>query len=150
MTMTNALVFAQNLNTFASSGSTYQSSGGTMSFTLGQLIDDENNSSNLNIAQGVQQVYSNETSLHTENIESQIFIATYPNPVVNHFYIKVKDVNLNTYSYKLFDLNGRLLSAAELRTNETKVSSNSLQQAVYILNIFKDQSLVETVKILKT
>ena len=59
------------------------------------------------------------TSLEASELSSPFLV--YPNPSTGEFTIRGKNSVLNSISYRLFDLQGRLIKQGDLLNEETKV-----------------------------
>ncbi|MFT6166192.1 MAG: hypothetical protein ACJAV5_001372 [Vicingaceae bacterium] len=124
-------------------------SGGTSSFTVGQVVYTTNTGSNGSVAQGVQQPYEvsivigiNETTINLE-------IAVYPNPTTNNLTLKIDDFQLSILNFQLIDLQGRVIENKKVVETYTDISVQALPQAIYFLNVIRNNQVVKTFKVIK-
>ena len=52
-------------------------------------------------------------------------------------------------SYQLYDLQGRLLKQNTINQNETQIDLNDLSSSIYILQVYINNKILKTFKILK-
>src|SRR5262245_53217001 len=96
---------AQSLTPFvvASSGSFYSNSTAQLSFTTGEMAMVETfHTANNFLTQGFQQ--PSDSDLITKVIfpeDGNTFITLYPNPVVNHLFVKINSENSSAYYFKI-------------------------------------------------
>lgn len=134
-------------------GGNASGSGGSMSYSVGQDVYTTNTGSNGSVSQGVQQPY--EIFVMTgmeEGIGLKLNLSAYPNPTAGFLTLKVDasaQLNFNTMSYQLFDLNSKLLENKKLTGNETGVDMKNLVPAAYFLKVFDQNTEVKTFKIIK-
>lgn len=73
----------------------------------------------------------------------------YPNPTEGEVQLTINGDEPKNLSYKLYDLNGRLLQKKEIDQEKTTIVLNKYRSSIYILQIFENNKSVETLKILK-
>lgn len=74
-------------------------------------------------------------------------VEVYPNPVSDYLILKNADEGKNR-SYKIFDINGRLVETRELSNGERKIDMTHLSPAVYLIH-YINNSEVQKIKIIK-
>jgi len=141
-------VLAQN--TIPATGGNATGSGGSVSYTVGQVVDDTYTGTNGSIAQGVQQPY--EISVLNgidEALGISLEIMVYPNPTMD--FIKLKTVNYETQNlrYQLYDMNGRLVKENRVEGDETSIVMSNLVPATYFLKVMEKNEVIKTFKIIK-
>jgi len=130
-----------------SSGGNANGIGGSASCSIGQVVYTSSLGTNGSVVQGVQQPYSitigfAETTHHLE-------MSIYPNPTSRFLHLKVKGKNLETLSYHLLDLQGRLLQHEKINTNEITLEMEGLPKSAYFLKVNNGSKTVKTFKIIK-
>jgi hypothetical protein len=129
-------------------GSVALGSGGSMSYSIGQIVYTTNTGTNGSIAQGVQQPFEIFVGLE-EGPASNISCMVYPNPASAVLTLKVENLNNSTYTYSLYDLDGKLLANKKITGNETSIDINQLVAATYFLKVTDNMKVVTTFKIIK-
>lgn len=134
------------------SGSNATGSSGTVAYSIGQVFYTYNGVGSVyNVAQGVQQFGKDEV-LDVPDIDkptTQIFVS--PNPTIDFVTISMSGLELESAqrSYKLYDIQGRLLRQNKIDQIETQVSLNNLSSSIYILVVYVDNKIFKTFKIVK-
>ncbi|MGB0882451.1 MAG: T9SS type A sorting domain-containing protein [Vicingaceae bacterium] len=123
--------------------------GGTTSYSVGQVVYTTNTGSNGSVSQGVQQPYEisvitgiNKTTIHLE-------MSVYPNPTTNYLSLKVGSEKLESLTYQLIDLQGKVIENTKVTANNTTIKMEALPKAIYFLNVSDNNQLVKTFKIIK-
>lgn len=75
-------------------------------------------------------------------------IQVMPNPTQDFVYVNT-DNDVNNATYRVFDINGRLIIGGKLNGNRTKISLINCTKGVYILNILEGSDVIKTEKIVK-
>lgn len=88
-----------------------------------------------------------------ETKENKSSCSVYPNPTRDVVQLKVDNsLQLNStqsMSYKLFDMQGRLLKKEKIFEKLTNISINNLVPSIYFMKIIQDNNEVEVFKIIK-
>ncbi|MEO6684342.1 MAG: T9SS type A sorting domain-containing protein [Dyadobacter sp.] len=87
--------------------------------------------------------YSKIRSVRIDNLSNTI---AYPNPVIG--YLHVTAIKSETRSYKIFDLDGRLVEENKLAEGESKINMSRLSPATYVVQIV-GKSEIKQFKIIK-
>ena len=124
---------------------------GTASYSIGQVAYSNNTGSNGSVSQGVQQVYTIVDvvdlvgGLATINLE----LAAYPNPTNNALTLNIGNYNNQNLSYRLCDMQGKLLDSKKVINSSTEIGMQGLPASTYLLNIVDNESLIKTFRIIK-
>jgi hypothetical protein len=132
------------------SGGEASGTGGSATYSVGQVFYSTNNGTTGSVSQGVQQAF--EISVHTAIEETSgitLLASAYPNPTTDYLILTVDGVFPNTYTAKLFDINGKIVGSKKVTQAETKIDMRELIQAVYFLKIIHDDKELKTFKIIK-
>tara|TARA_B100000809_G_scaffold33013_1_gene28813 strand:- start:652 stop:1134 length:483 start_codon:yes stop_codon:yes gene_type:complete len=131
------------------SGGEATGTGGTTSYSLGQVVYTTATGSNGSVAQGVQQPYEisiitgiNATSI---NLEMNVF----PNPTTNYITLKIENEEVESLTYQLIDLKGKLIEDKKIIEIQTSISMETLPKAIYFLKVEKNNKVVKTFKVIK-
>ncbi|WP_410529696.1 T9SS type A sorting domain-containing protein [Winogradskyella sp. PG-2] len=71
----------------------------------------------------------------------------FPNPTDNILNIHL--TTIENLKYQLIDLSGRKVNSGELIILQSKIDLTSLENSIYILNILKDNTIIQSYKISK-
>ena len=135
----------------SSAGGNATGSGGTVSFTSGQTSYTALISGSGSVVEGVQQPF--EIQVVTQLAPaSEITLAceAYPNPTTDFLILKIHRDQIDNMSYRLIDLNGKLLEEAFIGDTETTISLKHYKSANYLLKVLDNSKEVMTFKITKT
>ena len=119
---------AQN-NTVATGGNA-SGTQGSMSYSIGQVHYIHPGS----ITEGLQQPLEILTS-DIEEFPSTFSATLYPNPTGNSIVLKIESSDMHNLKYELFDLQGKLMSADELKETETNISLTDFPPMTYVLRL---------------
>ena len=136
--------------TIPASGGNASGTGGSASYSVGQMVYTTNTGTNGSVAQGVQQPY--EISVVTAIEEAKDVVLncyTYPNPSSDYVKLKVENYKTENMTYRLYDLNGKILENKKVEDSETTISMKSLVSATYFIKVIDNNKEVKTFKIIK-
>tara|TARA_B110000027_G_C16102001_1_gene293552 strand:+ start:1032 stop:1508 length:477 start_codon:yes stop_codon:yes gene_type:complete len=124
-------------------------SSGSLSFTLGQISNETQNLSSYSLQEGVQQVYSDNSTFGIVKSDSEYAFEIYPNPFQNHIIIQAQKDQLSGAKYNIYDISGRLVIGGEIEESSTHIETEFLPSASYILKITDSKRLNHSVNIEK-
>jgi hypothetical protein len=104
----------QAQDAISASGGEATGIGGTVSYSVGQLVNNMNIGSNGTVTQGVQQTIEFTVLSNPELIALTISAVTYPNPTRDYIVLSLTDATLTDLSYIMFDLQGRLITKGKV------------------------------------
>lgn len=130
------------------SGGNASGSGGSISYSVGQTIQNTISGSNGSAIQGIQFYFESET-LSIIDLSSNLEISTYPNPTSSILNLKVEGLRNLKLSYKLYNLLGVTLANGSITQINNRINVEDLPSATYILQITDENSTVKTFKITK-
>jgi len=139
-------LMAQN-NTVAS-GADVSGSGGSVSYTVGQIEYETLSSSAGTITQGIQQPYEI-WSVSIDEPESQFEFNLFPNPSVDYITLRVEGLPTNDLSYRIYDMNGKLLKTGSIYSTDTFISMEELANATYLVKVSDAKKDYKIFKVLK-
>lgn len=125
-------------------------SGGTASYSIGQTVYTSLSGADGYVLQGIQQPYEITTLGENEFPDINLVMTAYPNPTVDVLNLVIAADKWNELSYSLFDITGKAVSKnLEIRSSETAVSMQGLNQGIYFLAINNGNKTIKTFKIIK-
>ncbi len=131
-------------------GGNASGSGGSVGYSVGQVVYTSNTGTTGSVAQGVQQPY--EISVVTAIEEAKaitLSITAYPNPATDNLTLEVKDFDLSTLHFQLFDMAGKLLQSEKITDSRTSIAMGNLVPATYFVKVIQGNKEVKTFKIVK-
>ncbi len=123
------------------SGEEFKNTTVELNFSIGDIVIDTKSNSQVTLTQGFHQTQVIATSLKTP-LESEIELNIYPNPFTDFVYVDIKGDDLRQFSYRLFDIEGKLLKKGSLNPNHSKLDFSSFKQQVYLFSIVNEKGLV--------
>ena len=131
-------------------GGNASGSGGSVSYSVGQVVYTTNTGTNGSVAQGVQQIYEiTVVNSITQAKGINLTVTAYPNPTTDFLTLEVKDFELSTLHFQLFDMNGKLLQSEKITGNQTSIVMSNLVPATYFVKVIQGNKEVKTFKIIK-
>ncbi len=125
-------------------------SGGSASYSVGQIVYTSNSGTNGSVLQGVQQPFEISVVTAIEQAKGIMLSATaYPNPTTDYLILEVKDFEVSTLHFQLFDIQGKLLQNEKISDNQTSIAMGNLVPATYFVKITQGNSEVKIFKIIK-
>ncbi|NUM32754.1 MAG: T9SS type A sorting domain-containing protein [Bacteroidetes bacterium] len=143
----NKIAFCQYQT--VSSGGTATGSGGSATYSIGLPLYTNQSNTSLIILQGNQQPREFVTVTYQKQTKSNL-IKIYPNPAVSFIYIQLSDVNFSEISYKLTTADGRIILNEKITGDLSIVNIEKFSVGIYFLQLFKENELVSSTKIIKT
>lgn len=136
------------------SGGVSKGSGGTASYSLGQVFYTTISGLDKTATLGVQQPYSiiRWQAAHPKSAKISLAFSAFPNPTNDLLTLKLDeslDLSINSLYYRLFDMNGKLLSLKRITEYSTVLSLKNYSSSIYQLQVTSDTDDFITFKILK-
>jgi len=139
----------QAQNAIPASGGNASGSGGSASYTVGQIVYITNTGTDGSVAQGVQQPFEISVITAIEQAEDITLVCSvYPNPASDFLTLKIENYDNKSLSYKLFDVNGKLLENKKVTGIETTISIANMLPNLYLLKVIDKQKEIKTFKII--
>ncbi len=144
------LTVLQAQETVHTTGGNASGSGGSASYSIGQIVYQAQSGTNGSAAQGVQQPYEISVATGIEEAKGiNLVVSTYPNPTTDYLILEVKDIQLYTLYFQLFDLNGKLLQSKKITDIQTTIVVRNLVPSSYFLKVIANIKVLKTFKIIK-
>jgi len=140
------------MGTINASGNDAIGSSGTVTYSIGQVFYTYIGESVYNVAQGIQHEEINliiDTPENSAKLQTEIFI--FPNPTTDFVNVNMKGYEFENgpRSYQLYDYQGRLLKQNTINQTETQINLNNLSTSIYILQVYVNNKVLKTFKIIK-
>jgi hypothetical protein len=143
-----SLAFSQH--TISAAGGEATGTGGTVSYSIGQLFHTTLHSeAEGSIHHGVQQPYEIFIITGTE-APIALSISIYPNPTTGILSLKTDSRFEANLSYRVYDINFRLLESSNIHSSETPVILSNYAEGTYFIQVSQGILPVKTFKIIKT
>lgn len=134
----------------AVAGGNASGTGGSVSYSVGQLFCTTAFGATGSVSEGVQQPFEISVLSGVEDITGiDLYYAVYPNPTNGKLTLNVKNYEPNTFTYQLYDVNGKMLRNDRLIENETIIEMSDLISSTYFLKVIKDNKEVKLFKVIK-
>lgn len=132
-------------------GSNASGSGGSSSYSVGQVTYQTHTGTGGSVTQGVQQPFEISTVTRIEEAKGiNLKVSAYPNPTTDYLTLEVKDFELSSLHFQLFDIQGKLLRSSKITDNQTSIVMSNLVPATYFVRVSQGSKEVKTFKIIKT
>jgi hypothetical protein len=134
-----------------SSGGEAQGQGGTVSYSIGQVAYEYQESQDGSVAQGVQHAFEIYTVFVAEKLSLNIELKVFPNPTIDELKLQVVfDGSPNRkLNYQLYDLSGKLLQSKPINSDITHIDVQHYARANYLLRVNDDKTELKTFRIVK-
>ena len=124
--------------------------GGSVSYSIGQVDYSTNTSANGSVSEGVQQPYEIFVITGTEVFPSvSLSCKAFPNPATDFLILSVGESEKENLSYRLSDLNGRVIASGKVIEEQTKIQMGTLRNGNYFLSVVMNNAEIKTFKIIK-
>lgn len=122
---------------------------GTVSYSVGQVVNNLQSENGHSIYAGVQQPF--EISVITGITETtvQLEINAFPNPTADLLKLKMPLDGTQTSSFQLFDLHGNLINQSMITSEIEQITMNQVVPGIYLLVVLRDSEILKTFKITK-
>jgi hypothetical protein len=122
-------------------GATAFGNGGTVSYSIGQVVYTTATGTTGSVEQGVQQTYEVTAVTGIEEAkEISLEVSAYPNPTTDYLILNVGAFTLlndQPMSYKLYDMNGKVIETQKIINDQTIIVMSNLLPANYFLTVVK-------------
>jgi len=147
--LTFALVSLSAQEAVLASGADLYGGGGSVSYSVGQVAHNVYFGVPGSLAEGVHQPY--EISIDRTDVGDDISlsVSAFPNPTTDHLILKADNIDLSGMTFKLIDLNGRIVKQEKITSNETTINMSDLAPASYLLQVIQSDVAVIVFKIIK-
>lgn len=132
-----------------SSGGKATTTSGSSSFTVGEIVYEEVNSSGGKSSSGVQLPFEIYVVTSIGNLSNAVSAIVFPNPTTDRIILKIDEPLANRYSYSLYSSNGVLLRSDKVAFGSTEIPLAGYSKGIYILEVQSRGQKVKSFKIVK-
>lgn len=132
-----------------SSGTDVSGTGGTASFSVGQVLYTSNKGSVKSESFGVQQTYIDTILTNVNYSDNLIKMKAYPNPTSDRLQLEFLLDETKELSVEISDMSGKILLVQENLFRVNTLNTINYEPGTYILNVFRDEKLINTYRIIK-
>lgn len=143
----NGAIHAQEAT--LSAGNDASSPTGTVNYSIGQITYTTSTGINGSVAQGVQQPFEIMAVVGIDVKEIQLELSAYPNPTTHFLTLKVENHTQKNLTFRLTDMEGKLISSDRVAGELTQIPMNQLPAANYFLTVNDGDQLIKNFKIIK-
>lgn len=121
----------------------------SISYTIGQTIQETIFTAEGTLIQGIQ-IYFPSSVVKVIDLETNLDVATYPNPASSAIFIKIDGEVGSELLYRLYDLQGKSVRGDQIGQNLSEIDIRDLPAATYVLKIHNHQNnAIKTFKVIK-
>ena len=131
------------------SGGDASSNKGSVSYSVGQIVYSSNTATNGTVTQGVQQAYEIYVTTGIEETGINLSVLAYPNPVINYLKLKLESKKLESLSYQLYNIQGKLLQSGKIEGTESQIDMSNYVPSTYFVRIINQNQSIKVFKIIK-
>ncbi len=151
-----AIFFGMNLTvlnaqeSINSAGGSAINSGGSISYSVGQVLYQTKSSTNISLAEGIQQPYEiSEITSIQKIMETSPSVYAFPNPTTDGLTLEVEYEEFSKLKFQLINLQGNILEDKQIKGTQTIINLGNLVPATYYLKIIRNKEEIKTFKIIK-
>ena len=130
---------AQSLSrqVIGSAGMAVQNSTAGLSFTVGEVVTASAINSSVHLTQGFQQAEPEDFVGIVQLDNTSVKAVVFPNPTIKELKINsdLAKEGINTLSYQILDLTGKLVLQGTINSNNSKINVDNLAAAAYMLKL---------------
>lgn len=142
-------VKAQTLHaTMGTTGGSATGTAGVVTFTIGQCCYTQVNSATNSVLQGIQQPYEIQMVSSIPTFFN-IGLYAYPNPTSSFLILKIENQIFGILSYRIVDLNGKMIRTEMITTVETTINLSELPTSVYFVQVTEGNEVIKSFKIIR-
>lgn len=142
---------------FNTNGKNLIGNSGSVNYSIGQVFFSNFSDNTHQIAEGIQVGYQENIEENIKNEDSDIpedssiDVVVYPNPATNLINLVSDGLTYENSlnSYQLYDYQGKLLKQNIIQQTTTQIDLTKLNASLYLLQVFVEQKLWKTFKIVK-
>ena len=131
-------------------GGNASGTGGSGSYSVGLVVYQASSGTNGSVTAGVQQPYEISLVIGIEEaVGINLAVSAFPNPTTDYLILEVKDFDIKTLSFQLYDMNGKLLQNEKIKDVQTSIVMSNLVPSIYFVKVIQGNKEIKTFKIIK-
>lgn len=132
------------------SGYDISSSSGSVSYTIGQVVNQSLDNGTFFETQGIQQPYEILTYLIDIEMDASLSsLRLYPNPTTSNIMIGIETIPSGNLRYELIDALQRVIHRGSITENLTSIDVEKYASGIFLLRILSDSKVKQVFKIIK-
>jgi hypothetical protein len=132
----------------SSSGGSGQSAQASIAWTIGEPVTTTVSDGTSTLTQGFQQPTLLIATAQNE-INELTSLLIYPNPTADYVTVKMDQATQSSYSYRLFDSAGKLVSEGKATSANPNISFQGLASGQYTISLLNQNSKQQSISIIK-
>ena len=120
----------------------------SMTYSVGETVTETFSNPASILSQGFNQP-SFTISTESKDVSLNMLIEAWPNPTNDYVILSVPGNKGKKISYRLFDLDGRLITGSGLTGNNIEIPFATLAPSIYFLKVYVQDKEIQTFKIIK-
>ena len=132
----------------SSSGGSGQSAQASIAWTIGEPVTTTVSDGTSTLTQGFQQPTLLIATAQNE-INELTSLLIYPNPTADYVTVKMDQATQSSYSYRLFDSAGKLVSEGKATSANPNISFQGLASGKYTISLLNQNSKQQSISIIK-
>lgn len=146
------------LHSINATGNDVSNGSGAINYSIGQTFYSFSDDTNGYIGEGIQQAFIKLARTNNEDIDvpnnpdtASIDMLIFPNPTTDVVTLSTNGLDLesNLNSYQLYNYQGKLIANTTITDKETIIDLTQLNTSIYVLQVFANEKLWKTFKIIK-
>lgn len=140
--------FGQAQEIISTDGSQYGNGNINFTYTIGEPCVQTYTNTNNQLSEGFQQPYYL-TIVNASDVTNQSqAITIYPNPTADKIVLQFANINKNTF-VKMSDETGKIIIENKIQNSITEINMQAYATGIYYLQVFENQQLIASKKIIK-
>jgi hypothetical protein len=140
--------FVLGQNSVNAVGGDVYNNTGSVSFSIGQVVNENIINSTGSVSQGVQKAFEI-TVLNLEENKLNLSLSAFPNPTQSQLILNIGSYNSEKLKYKIISSDGTLLDQGSIYSSETVIDLQQLPKALYFIEIQKESTKIQAFRIIK-
>jgi hypothetical protein len=132
------------LELVSTAGENFKNSKIELCWSIGEVITETYSNQTNFISQGFHQSKFEIINL-IDDLSPEVQVKIYPNPTFGGVTMQFNNEDIQGLSYKVVDLNGRILYANSINSNIEQLDLNNCSQGIYLLYIFSTSKKINSV-----
>jgi hypothetical protein len=129
-------------------GEDVYNNSGSVSFSIGEVTNENTINTTGSISQGVQHGFEI-TTLNLKENKLNLSLSVYPNPTQTQLILHIGNYNQEKLKYNIVSSDGELLSQGSIQSIETIIDLQQIPKAMYFIELQEESTKLQTFRIIK-